>query len=125
MPDLLATLTGALPELGTIGVALVVLTVFRRQQQNDTTQLREQAVADRDYFSAERARIRAEAAEDMQLTRDQAGMQLKELRDELREMKQELREADRERDQLLARLYPQDPATTVLPHRSPYRAGGL
>lgn len=121
-PEMLSIVTGALPELGTVGVALVVLTVFRRQQQADTAQLREQAATDREYFAAERARIRNEAAEDVRLTREQAGLQRQELLTELRDVKAELREKDRENEQLLARLYPQDPATIALPPPSRHRA---
>ena len=121
-PDLLPTLLGALPELGTVGVALVVLTVVRRQQQADTADLRAQMMADRAYFSEERARIRAEAQADARTVRDSAAAQRTELLTELRESRAELREADREADLLRAQL--QAPATTVLPHPSRHRLAG-
>lgn len=120
--ELISIVTGALPELGTIGVALVVLTVFRRQQQNDTQQLREQSAADREYFTKERQRIRDEAAADVERIRDWAEKVRTELMQELRDAKDEVRQVDREKDELLARLYPQDPATTALPRPSRHHA---
>lgn len=124
MPDLLSTVLGALPELGTIGVALVVLVVVRRQQATDTASLREQAAEDRQFFAEERARIRAETQEEIRAVRESAAQQRTDLLAEMRELKTELREAERQVDELRSALYPRDPATTVLPRPSRHRAAG-
>lgn len=119
--DVLPTLIGALPQLGAMGIGLLLLTVFRRQQQADTADLRKQVLEDREYFRRERETIRLEAVQDTERTRRIAAEDRAELVAELVAAKAELREQDREIDQLRARLYPRTPATTQLPRR--HRSG--
>ena len=113
--DVLPTLIGALPQLGSMGIGLLLLTVFRRQQQADTEVLRKQVLEDREYFRLERETIRLEALQDTERTRRVAAEDRAGLVAELVAAKAELRDTDREIDQLRARLYPQVPATTQLP----------
>lgn len=119
--DVLPTLIGALPQLGAMGIGLLLLTVFRRQQQADTADLRKQVLEDRDYFKAERETIRLEALQDTERTRRIAAEDRAELVAELVAAKAELREQDRTIDELRSRLYPQTPATTQLPTAIPRR----
>lgn len=112
---MLPTLIGALPQLGSMGIGLLLLTVFRRQQQADTEVLRKQVLEDREYFRLERETIRLEALQDTERTRRVAAEDRAGLVAELVAAKAELRDTDREIDQLRARLYPQVPATTQLP----------
>lgn len=133
--ELLPTLLGALPNLGVVGVALVVLVVFRLQQKADTADLREQLAADRAYFSAERVRIRKEAIEDIERARAaavedterirQAELHIRTLmQDDIGSLRTELRAAEQEVDRLRAQLYPQTPATTHFPDQRRGRHDG-
>lgn len=119
--DVLPTLIGALPQLGAMGVGLLLLTIFRRQQQADTADLRKQMLEERLYFRQERETIRSEAVQDTERTRRIAAEDRAELVAELVAAKAEMRDMDREIDQLRARLYPQNPATTQLPTSLPRR----
>lgn len=119
--DVLPTLIGALPQLGAMGIGLLLLTVFRRQQQADTADLRKQVLEDREYFRRERETIRLEAVQDTERTRRIAAEDRAELVAELVTAKAELREQDRTIDELRSRLYPQQPATTQLPTSLPRR----